>query len=134
MNKSQDRKTVNRILQIAFKVGTKRDLAERYGAMVAEFCLNAEHSARWWPKIKEEVESVNRYSRRGEWWPCVYNMWAVRLLRAAKEDGFLISVEGTSVDTIEDNVPEVDRVEMLKQYEQARLKARRKTFVDVNAV
>lgn len=133
MRRPKPTKKINRILQIAFKCGMGKDLAANYGALIAEACNNAEEFARHWPHLLEEIQSVNRYAGRGEWWSCVYDAWPSRLLRAAREDRLLFVIAGTSVTPVEDNVSAVDRVEMMKEYEWARHKQTRKNFVDVNA-
>lgn len=133
MRRPKPTKEINRILQIAFKCGTSKELAANYGALIAEACRNAEEFARYWPHVLEEVQSVNRYAGRGEWWSCVYDAWPSRLLKAAKADSLLFVAAGKGVTPVEDNVQAVDRVEMMKEYEWARLKQTRKNFVDVNA-
>lgn len=133
MRRSKPIKEISKILQIAFKCATAKDLAANYGAIIAEACNGAEEFVRCWPHLLEEVEAVNRYARRGEWWSCVYDGWPKRLLQAAQKDRMLFLIGGTCVTPVEDNVPAVDRVEMMKEYEYARLKKTRKNFVDVNA-
>lgn len=133
MRRSKPMKEISRILQIAVKCSTTKALTANYGATIAEACNRAEEIVQRWPHLLEEVESVNRYARRGEWWSCVYDAWPKRLLDAAKKDRLLFLIAGTSVPPVESNVPAVDRVEMMKQYNFARLKATRRKFVDINA-
>lgn len=133
MQRTKPPELLNKILQIAYKCRTKRDLAADYGAMIAEACSHAEDYSRYWPNVHEEVQSVNRYALRGQWWSCVYDAWPRRLLQAAEKDRLLFIIAGTDVPPVEDSVPAVDRAEMMKEYEYAKLKQKRKNFIDVNA-